>query len=564
MTSSVFRGEKPTRLDPDAIPEVAGWLHMVEDGKIVACKEQHQLCAMVRRIFATEDLWLDQLRLDRYVGYQRHFPFDLTEDELFMLALTLCLYNADGVPRFKILFLYVGRGYGKNGFITFLTFCLLSDANGILEYDVYVAATTEDQAMTSFLEMYNMFDRDPEKFSRGFRWTKTEIKNRSTSSVFKFLTANANSKDGGRPGALIFDEEHAYENNKTMGVLLGGLGKKPDARVFKITTDGDVRDGPLDEDKELAEDILAGKVPDDRTLPMLFRLDDPKEIHDEAMWPKANPSVTRRPFLLQEYRDDYRDWSRHPAKHPEVPTKRFNCPQQRVDLPVTSWDHIKRASRPTGDLHGRTCVLGIDYALTTDMVGACLLFRVGEEYHALVHGWWCTRSSDAGEVKAPLEEWAEDGWLTIVDDVEIPASDVIEWARDSASELDATIEMVALDDYRLALMKRALSEVLGFDSSLKGEEQQVYLVRPSDQMRIVPVVNSVFANDRIAWGNCALMKWCTNNAKRVPAPNDNYKYGKIAPHSRKTDVFMAFVAAMCVADRLPEDVELELPPAFVF
>ena len=537
---------------------------MVEGGGIVACAEQHKLCAMVRRIFASEPLYLDRDRLDRYVSYQRHFPFDLTPDELFMLTLMLCVYNADGVPRFKTLFLYVGRGYGKNGFITFLAFCMLSDANGIREYDVHVVATTEDQAKTSFNELYNLFERDSDKFARGFRWTKTEIKNKSTSSLFKFLTANANSKDGGRPGALVLDEEHAYESNKTVGVLMGGLGKKPDARVFKITTDGDVRDGPLDEDKELAEDILDGKEPDNRVLPMMFKLDDPKEIHDEAMWPKANPSVTRRPELLQEYRDDYREWSRHPARHPEVPTKRFNCPQQRTDLAVTSWDNILRASRPVGDLRDRSCVLGIDYARTTDMVGACLLFRVGNEYHALVHGWWCTHSSDAGEVKAPLEQWAEDGWLTIVDDVDIAPQLVCEWALETASELGATIEGAALDDYRLALMKSALRDVLGFDSSIKGDDQQVYVVRPSDQMRIVPVIDSALANGTVAWGDCALMRWSCNNAKLVPAPNENYKYGKIAPHSRKTDVFMSFVAAMCVVDRIPEDVEVAFMPAFVF
>lgn len=537
---------------------------MVERGGIVACTEQHLLCSLVRHVFATESLTLDRARLDRYVGYQRYFPFDLTEDELFMLALMLCVYTEDGVPRFKTLFLYVGRGYGKNGFISYLTFCMLSDANGILEYDVHVVATTEEQAKTSFAELYNMFERDPATFSRGFRWTKTEIQNRSTSSVFKFLTANANSKDGGRPGAVILDEEHAYESNRTMGVVLGGLGKKPDARVFKITTDGDVREGPLDEDKELAELVLMGDEPDNRFLPMVFRLDTPEEIHDERMWPKANPSVTRRPSLLQEYRDDYRDWARHPARHPEVPTKRFNCPQQRTDIMVTSWDNLMAASRDVGDLRGMTCALGIDYARTTDLVGACLLFHRDGEWQALPHAWWCTNSADAGEVKAPLRQWADEGWVTIVDDVDISPRLPCEWARDTAAELDATIQIAALDDYRLGLMKGALADVLGFDSSLKGESQQVYVVRPSDQMRIVPVIDSAFANGAVAWGECACMRWCANNAMLVPAPNENYKYGKIAPHSRKTDLFMAFVAAMCVGDRLPEDVDVQFMPAFVF
>jgi phage terminase large subunit-like protein len=544
------------KLSPDAIPEVAEWLHIVEGGVIPVSKDNHQLCALVRKIFSEEELWLDRKRLDTYLGYQQYFPFRLNAPEKFMLALMLCVYMLPGIPRFETLFLYVGRGFGKNGFITFLVFCMLSKANGILEYDVHVAATTEDQAKTSFEELRNLLDRGKSKFENGFSWTKTEIKNKSTSSVFKFLTANAASKDGGRPGALILDEIHAYENSKLIAVLIGGLGKKDDARIFKITTDGDVREGPLDEEKEKAERILAQEIPDRRTLPMLFRLDDPEEIHDESMWPKANPAILERPNLLQRYREDYQDWLEHPQKHPEVPTKRFNCPQQRADLALTTRENLMAASRDLGELEGLPCVLGIDYARTTDMVGACLLFHRDGEWQAVHHGWWCTHSADAGEVKAPLDQWAEQGLLTIVDDVDISPALPCEWARDWTAARGCTIEMAALDDYRLALMKGQLKEVLDLDSSLKGEDQQVYVVRPSDQMRVYPVLDSVLANHQIAWGDSPLMRWCANNVKVEPAPDENFKYGKMAPHSRKTDVFMALVAAFSVRERIPEEAEL--------
>ena len=107
-------------------------------------------------------------------------------------------------------------------------------------------------------------------------------------------------------------------------------------------------------------------------------------------------------------------------------------------------------------------------------------------------------------------------------------------------------------------------EVLGLDSTLRGEDQQVYVVRPSDIMKVEPIIDSVFANRQVAWGDSPLMRWSTWNAKRVPAPNNNYKYGKIAPHSRKTDTFMAFVHAMCVGARIPEEAELVLLPPITF
>ena len=130
---------------------------------------------------------------------------------------------------------------------------------------------------------------------------------------------------------------------------------------------------------------------------------------------------------------------------------------------------------------------------------------------------------------------------------------VAAWVAQIAQSYD--VRMVSLDTYRIALMRAALSEV-GFDSSLKGDEQQIWLTRPSDVMKVQPVIDSLFANQAIAWGDSPLMRWAANNAKLEPAPNNCYKYGKIEPHSRKTDPFMALVHAFVVADKIPDDIDV--------
>jgi phage terminase large subunit-like protein len=53
-----------------------------------------------------------------------------------------------------------------------------------------------------------------------------------------------------------------------------------------------------------------------------------------------------------------------------------------------------------------------------------------------------------------------------------------------------------------------------------------------------------------------MMRWYTNNTKLEPAPNNNFKYGKIEPKSRKTDGFMAFVNAFILEGVLPETYEI--------
>ena len=70
---------------------------------------------------------------------------------------------------------------------------------------------------------------------------------------------------------------------------------------------------------------------------------------------------------------------------------------------------------------------------------------------------------------------------------------------------------------------------------------------------------------RIAWGDDRLMRWFCNNTRLTPFQNSNYKYEKKEARGRKTDGFMALVAAFCAVGSLPDDAaEYELPEAFTW
>ena len=63
-------------------------------------------------------------------------------------------------------------------------------------------------------------------------------------------------KDSKRTGAVIFDEKHEYLDSTNMNTLMSGLGKVKDPRKITITTDGHVRGGVLDKEKEENKKIL--------------------------------------------------------------------------------------------------------------------------------------------------------------------------------------------------------------------------------------------------------------------------------------------------------------------
>ena len=535
---------------------ITDYIRTVRSGEYPVCKEQLQLCDLVERIFDSEDLTVNEEQLTSYLSYQKYFPFALFPWEIFCFALHNCVYRADGSLRFPILVIYVGRGAGKNGFLGFEDFCLLTRTNGVPEYHIDIFATSEEQAKQSFNDVWNVLNANEAKMKKHFRWSKELIVCTDTESEFRFRTSNPKTKDGGRPGKVDFDEYHAYESYRLITVATTGLGKKRFPRQTITTTDGDVRGGPLDDLIASCEQILDGSVPDNGTLPFICRLDCDEEVDDERMWHKANPSLRYLPDLLQQMRLEYAQYKLNPAANTAFMTKRMNRPPKILENAVTSWEHILATNQeiPESDLIGRPCVGGIDFAESIDFVGAGLLWRVGQLDIWLHHTWVCAQSPDLKRIKAPLREWEAQGLLTFVNSVQIPAELPAVWLANEAAKRNSQILMIGIDKFRFKYLRNAL---LSINFSPDKGYDNVKILRPSDEMLRIPLITSGFVNHHFVWGDSPVMRWMTNNTKTVTAPHGNYTYGKIEPKSRKTDTFKAFVAAECVSDVLDAYAEMQ-------
>ena len=504
-------------------PQITEYLRLVETKKYRACERQKKFVKYVRRVFATEELIIDTDRIDRYGRYLRYFPFEkFFPWEWCLFVLFTCVFRKDGSPRWTDLVCFIGRGGGKNGFIAFIAFCLVTAVNAVRNYDVDICANSEEQAKRSFVDIWEMLEgKNRLKFKKGFRWNRTEITNTTTNSTVKYRTNSPKSKDGMRSGLVIFDEVHAYMDWNNITVFTTGQGKCDHPRRAFISSNGNIRDGVYDALVELCDRILDGEVEDDNGyLPFICSLDDPAEVHDPDNWEKANPSLPYLPTLVRQIMKEYKDWIANPSGNADFMTKRMGIPQGDKEFEVTSWENLKRASRDNPDLAGKSCVLGLDFSRKDDFLSAALLFRDKsgdeEEFHVIHHSWFCLASRDRERIKPPLEEWAKLGIVTLVDEVEIPTSQVIRWIEEARGIY--SIEAVALDDYRYDIVHEEL-EALGYSA----KDHTITKVRPSHHMRVQPVINSAFATGRISWGEDPAMRWFTNNTKLVPFLNGNYK-----------------------------------------
>ena len=535
-------------------PHIERYIEMVESGELVACNGQRLLCSYIRKCFETENIYTDDEQFERYLGLSKYFPFDdVFEWERFCLALHLCTYKkSDGRPRWSDLFLLIGRGAGKDGFIALESLALISPYNLVRKYDVDICANAEEQAMRPVNDLLSVLEdtRYYNKLKRHFCWTKEKITGIKYGGTIKGRTNNPKSKDGMRSGIIIFNEIHQYENYGNVKVFMTGLGKKKHPRILYATTNGDIRDGPLDELIARSESILKGEVSDNGLLPFICRLDNKGEANNPGMWVKANPSLTYMPDLLHEIEKEFELWKNNPIANSDFMTKRMNLPQSDADIAVTDWDNILATKRDLPQLDGWSCTCGIDYASVSDFASVNLHFKKGNERYDINHSWLCLRSKELFRIKAPWREWSNEGLLTVVDDVEINPELLCEYILKQSERYN--IVKMALDNFRYALIASSLKKI-GFDAK---DFKNVKLVRPSDIMTVVPVVESCFANHCFTWGDNPPLRWATNNTKLVRASRKigsdtgSFYYAKIEGKSRKTDPFMALVASMTIESEL--------------
>lgn len=536
------------------------FMDVVNSGEIHVCKEVSALVDHIKYCFDTEDIYVNETQADKYIALARYFPWgEVFEWQEFVITLHDCTYWTDSdMPRWPDLFCMIGRGAGKDGTIALESVALASQYNGIPAYDVDICANNEEQALRPVLDIVSAFDA-PEyqkKLKRFFTWKKESVTNLTTKSIIQGRTNNPKGKDGLRSGIVIFNEIHQYEDYRNINVFTTGLGKKKHPRRSYYTTNGDVREGPLDDILETAEGILFSGDPDNGLLPFICKLDSKEEVDDPDMWEKANPSLPHLPDLRTEIKKEYAEWKKSPARLPAFMTKRMNIPDAASEIQVTAYDNIKATKAELPDMHGWTCVAGIDYSKITDFASVVLHFRQGDVRYDIGHSWLCAKSTDIPRMKCPWKEWAQNGRLTVVDDVEINPHYITDWLKDAKKNYN--IRALAIDDFRFALLAGALEDI-GFDCKAR---KNLKMVRPSDIMRVAPVIDSLFANHNLVWGDAPEMRWATNNTKLIrygrnlgqsdDADLGNFVYGKIEGKSRKTDPFMAFVAAMAIEDRIIE------------
>lgn len=520
------------------------WIELVENGKVHTCEEQKLLIDFVKKVLDDPNVYIDHERIYESVRVvEDYFPFELIHFQKFLFCFVDGVFYKDtGDLVFDDHFWYMGRGSGKNGLISATSFYLMSDKHGVKNYDIDIVAMSEEQAKTSFNEVYNIIDENS-KLQKLFTYTKEQITYNKTKSTLKFKTSNPKTKDGGRPGAIIFDEVHQYENYDNIAVHIGGLGKVKNPRRFYITTDGEVRESVLDDLKEKSLRVLRGEDLHNGFFPFICKMDNEKEVDNPELWEKSIPRINHDRTLKKTVLKDYNDMWQSSELKVAFFTKRMNLPKQDEAKAVASWEEIKATNQPIPDLIGHECIGAIDFADLRDFCSAGLLFKKDGKRIFMQHTFIHEKSLQMTKFNIDIQEAVDLKLATIVKGVPIIPEDVVyDWFAEQTEHY--VIKKVVSDRHRITALKDK------FDA--EGLELQGISSGYITHSKLHPIITKLFAENKLIFGDDKLMRWYCNNVYVDTDKKGNKSYLKIEPIKRKTDGFFAFLHAMSVEEELIE------------
>jgi phage terminase large subunit-like protein len=296
----------------------------------------------------------------------------------------------EGLRRITKSITFISKKNGKSTICSALS-AYLADEQGDGEKgsEVYLCATTRDQAGIVFKETASMIEGSPTLLKRFkvIRSSKT-ITSKDNTSWIQSLASEANSAEGKNAHALILDEIHAWHDADFYGSIRYATAGREQPLILIISTAGSELYSIGGGEYEYAKGILSGNIEDQNVWPLIFEADPSDDLSDPKVWMKANPSLGHT-IPVAGFEKDYneaktkggKDWS-------DFKRYRLNI-WGGADAPYLNsqlWSKGARTYKEE-DLHGQLCYAGLDISSKEDITSLALCFPQEDGYKFIWRHW---------------------------------------------------------------------------------------------------------------------------------------------------------------------------------
>jgi phage terminase large subunit-like protein len=485
--------------------------------------------------------------------------------QVWVLAVTFgWLRKADGLRRFRVLFVVVPRKNGKSALSAGLGLYMLC-ADGEFGAEVYSGATNEKQAWEVFKPAQLMAQRTPALLKRfGLEVVAKAIVRMADNS--KFETIIGDPGDGQSPSCAIHDEYHEHADDRQVDTMQTGMGARDQPLQVLITTAGDNLAGPCYARVQEERDKLArigGAPAEDETFFVEYTIDEDDDWKSEAALRKANPNFDvsiSGDFLRSRIRDAITT----PRKAGVIKTKHLNLwvAAKSAFFDIEAWRRCRSDALPAkaGEflaeireggrlerLLGRRCIGSLDLASKVDIAALELLFppigakaTIDDPYIAF--GFKFLPAETVLKVAA-YQGWDAAGLLNVTEGEIIDYDEILEVLRDVRGRVQ--LETVAYDPHQATMMVTTMQKE-GFPVL----EYRPVVLNFSEPMKELDALTRA---GTIAHGGCPVMEWEMNNVVATLDAKDNV-YPRKPRDEAKIDSPVALIAALGVAMTKEEEL----------
>lgn len=299
-------------------------------------------------------------------------PIKLTNAQKWAIANIvgwwIKLDNGDYERVVKEYLIMVASGFGKTTFLGALNTLFVNVKEIFGDTKIYIGANSQQQANLCFDITLKMIKNSQYKKEFALRPSANELEHKQTGALIRSMSSKGDNYEGIIPSVVIIDEIHAMSTSKYVDNFRKNRTKRRDMLVFEITTQGDKRQGYLDNKLEYARKVLFGEIEDDEKCFIIFENESIEEVleayknNDYDIIKKSNPNigVSQDPRTLL---DLIKEMINDPSKRVVTLTKNFNIPQNPESSYYSNDECISRKFDEEY-MRGKAVFYGLDVAYT--------------------------------------------------------------------------------------------------------------------------------------------------------------------------------------------------------
>lgn len=557
---------------PEDEPAVV-YARKIVSGEYLACENEKLGCARFLYeldLMAADDYpWVyDWTRADRFFRYMSKCANVDGEDGEFIKLQDFQKYDfgnifgwvnkKTGARRFTEATIYEARGQGKSTICAGVSLYGLTSDCWYLPYDTENRHyENEPSIITLAVDMtqckhvrgcaMKMANKSPE-IAGNVKVGLTYIRGIKRGGTITSVSKETGNLDGEKPSIIICDEWAAHKEDQRLSTLRGGLGKKKQGLVIKITTAGlDCAVKPAYADYQRCCGILRGLISADRYFISIREMEKDDAVDDWSAYEKCTPMLRSgneyAENLLDAIKNEYSTAFEGGTETQRVEylTKRTNRWQISAEdkyFENGDYEHLKNCMHGREEfenrVRGRACVASTDLSKNTDISGTAFVWNLGNGVIGIhTHGFMPKESFDkhVKTDKLPYAEYVRKGWLTLIEGTYIDTRVIEDYICDYESRLGLNIKLIATDPAFAANFLNNMSE--GRNKSKKSyqcvevRQTTTVLNEPTDMFKVKVGSEELFVEENELFAqHCvnAYVQYDNGGQKKVSKKNPKSPY----------------------------------------